>query len=224
MTASSPKPARKRVGILISGRGSNMQSLVSASRQDTDAGFDVVKVVSNRPEAAGLTWAAEQGIATEAIDHKAFSSRTDFEDALHGALIDADVEIVACAGFMRILTDTFVEKWRNRMLNIHPSLLPAFRGIDTHERVLAEGVKIAGCTVHIVWPELDAGPILGQAAVSVAPNETPESLAARVIVAEHKLYPEILKRFCRGQIRLNGKLAVYDENINQSDILYSPSI
>ncbi len=224
MTTGSKPGARKRVGVLISGRGSNMQSLVRASREDENAGYDIVAVISNRPDAAGLIWAAEQGIATVVVDHKAYPAREAFEDSLHEALVTADVELVACAGFMRIMTDTFVTRWHDRMLNIHPSLLPMFKGLDTHARALAAGMRITGCTIHIVRPELDAGPILGQAAVAVDTGDTPDTLAEKVIRAEHVLYPEILKLYALGQIRADGDKITIDSKINQQGILFSPSI
>lgn len=226
MTASqtATHPKRKRVGVLISGRGSNMMSLVEASQNDPDAGYDIVLIVANDPNAAGLKWAADKGIATQAVPHGDYTSREDFEDVMHEALISARVEIVACAGFMRILTDRFVKKWQDKMLNIHPSLLPSFKGINTHQRALDAGVKIAGCTVHIVRPELDSGPILGQAAVPTEPGDTADRLASRIIKAEHRLYPEILKRFARGEFIINGETTC-DKSVQPSArILFSPDL
>ncbi len=184
--------ARKRVAVLISGRGSNMQALVEAARSP-DYPAEIATVIANRPDAAGLRWAADQGIATVALDHKAFADRTAFDDRLHEALKAAGVDLVAMAGFMRILTPAFVARWQGRMINIHPSLLPLFPGLDTHARALAAGVKIAGCTAHFVTAEMDVGPIIAQAAVPVAADDTPDTLAARVLRAEHKIYPQALK-------------------------------
>ena len=157
---------KKRTAILISGRGSNMQALAAAARA-ADYPAEIVLVISNRPDAAGLQWAKANGLATLVIDHKAHASRAAFEGALQQALDAANVELIALAGFMRLMTPDFVEHWRDRMINIHPSLLPSFRGLHTHERALEAGVRIAGCTVHFVRTETDTGPIIAQAAVPV---------------------------------------------------------
>ena len=174
---STPTTPKKRTAILISGRGSNMMSLVEAAREP---GYpaEIVMVISNRPQAAGIAWAKAQGIPTLALDHKLYSDREHFEGQLHAALTVAKVELVALAGFMRLMTAGFVDKWRDRMLNIHPSLLPSFKGLHTHERALEAGVRVAGCTVHLVRPEMDEGPILAQAAVPVLDGDTPDTLAA----------------------------------------------
>ena len=216
--------AKKRIGILISGRGSNMLSLIAAARK-TDYPAEIVCVVSNRPEAEGLAHASAQGITTRAIDHKAFDTREAFEEQLDAALRAASVDIVACAGFMRKMTGGFVERWRDRMLNIHPSLLPAFKGLDTHERALAAGVKLAGCTVHIVRPELDAGPIIAQAAVPVLPDDTPSLLAARVLEAEHLLYPHALSLVASGMAVIEGEqVKIVQVPVNQAKPLYWPPL
>ena len=188
----SPSGIRKRVAVLISGRGSNMQALVNAAAAP-EFPADIAIVISNRPDAPGLQWAAENGIATAALDHKAYPDRAAFDAELHKTLEAADIDLVAHAGFMRILTATFVSKWQGRMINIHPSLLPLFPGLDTHARAIAAGVKIAGCTVHFVTAELDLGPIIAQAAVPVAAHDTPDTLAARILKAEHKIYPQALE-------------------------------
>jgi phosphoribosylglycinamide formyltransferase 1 len=181
-----------RIGVLISGRGSNLKALIEACE---DPGFRgrIALVVSNRPGAAGLAVAEAAGVPTAVIDHKEFSMRETFDAELHRALTKAGVELVCNAGFMRILSDGFVEKWRDRQLNIHPSLLPAFKGLHVHQRALDAGVKITGCTVHFVRPEMDEGPIVAQAAVPVLPGDTAETLSQRVLDAEHKLYPLALK-------------------------------
>jgi phosphoribosylglycinamide formyltransferase 1 len=215
---------KKRVGILISGRGSNMMSLIAAAR---DPGYpaEIACVLSNRPEAEGLAKARSAGIETRAIDHALFKGRGDFEAGLDDALRAAGVELVALAGFMRLMTPDFVERWRDRMLNIHPSLLPAFRGLHTHERVLAAGVKITGCTVHIVRAEMDEGPILAQAAVPVLDGDTLERLAARVLEAEHKLYPHALALFASGRVRIAGEKVVGPQvSINQEKALFCPPL
>ena len=197
---------RRRTAILISGRGSNMVSLIEAAAAP-DYPAEIALVLSNRPDAGGLARAAAAGIATTAIDHKAYPDREGFERALDGALVDAGIELVCLAGFMRVLTPWFVERWTGRMLNIHPSLLPAFRGTRTHERALAEGVLLHGCTVHYVVPELDAGPIVAQAAVQVLPGDTPGTLGARVLEQEHVLYPQALRMVAGGAVRLeNGRV------------------
>ena len=195
---------KKRVGILISGRGSNMVSLIAAA-QAHDYPAEIACVLSNRPEAEGLKKAQAAGVSTRAVDHKSFSGREAFETELDAALKSFNVDLVACAGFMRLMTATFVERWRDRMLNIHPSLLPAFKGLDTHARALDAGVKLTGCTVHIVRPQMDDGPIIAQAAVPVLEADTAETLAARVLGAEHELYPHALALFASGRVRIDGE-------------------
>lgn len=186
---------RAKVGILISGRGSNMQSLVAASRA-ADAGYDVALVASDKPEAAGLAWAAEQGIVTFALSPKGIGKPT-YEAAIDQALRDAGVEVIALAGYMRLLSGDFVARWRGRIVNIHPSLLPLYKGLDTHARAIAAGDAKAGCSVHIVTEELDDGEVLGQAEVPILPGDDATALAARVLVEEHRLYPQVLTEFVR---------------------------
>jgi phosphoribosylglycinamide formyltransferase-1 len=194
---------KKRVAILISGRGSNMVSLIEAARAP-DYPAEIVLVLSNRPDAAGLVRAREAGIPASAIDHKTFPDRARFDAALQAELEAAGVELIVLAGFMRILTDAFVEAWAGRMINIHPSLLPLFKGTHTHERALEAGVRLHGCTVHYVVPELDAGPIVAQAAVPVLPGDDADTLSARVIVQEHRLYPAALALIAGGGAVLDG--------------------
>ena len=180
-----------RTAILISGRGSNMMALVEAARAaDYPAG--IVCVVANTADAKGLEFAAANGIATRVIDHKAFPSREAFEAALDAYLRAMNVEAIALAGFMRVLTAGFIAGWDGRMINIHPSLLPAYKGLHTHERAIADGAKVHGCSVHLVTPELDGGPVLLQAEVPVLPEDTAEVLAARVLTEEHRIYPQAL--------------------------------
>ncbi|KAB7785553.1 phosphoribosylglycinamide formyltransferase [Methylorubrum populi] len=193
----SAKVEKKRVAILISGRGSNMVSLIEAARAP-DYPAEIVLVLSNRPDAAGLDRARAAGIPARAIDHKAFPDRAGFDAALQAELEGAGIELIVLAGFMRILTDAFVEAWAGRMINIHPSLLPLFKGTHTHERALEAGVRLHGCTVHYVVPELDAGPIVAQAAVPVLPGDDADMLSARVIVQEHRLYPAALALIAGG--------------------------
>jgi phosphoribosylglycinamide formyltransferase-1 len=219
--ASAMTTLKKRTAILISGRGSNMMSLVEAARAK-DFPAEIICVISNRPEAAGIAWAKAQGIATQIVDHKAYKSREAFEAELDTALMATKPDIVALAGFMRIMTPAFVSRWQDRMINIHPSLLPAFKGLHTHEQALAAGVKIAGCTVHYVRAEMDAGPIIAQAAVPVVSGDTPETLAARVLAAEHKLYPEALRLVASGQARCESEKIIISEDVNKSGPLYAP--
>ncbi|MCP1560342.1 UNVERIFIED_ORG: phosphoribosylglycinamide formyltransferase-1 [Methylobacterium sp. SuP10 SLI 274] len=200
MSAPAPK---KRVAILISGRGSNMVSLIEAARAP-DYPAEIVLVLSNRPDAAGLDRARAAGIPARAIDHKAFPDRARFDAALQAELDEAGIELIVLAGFMRILTDAFVEAWGGRMINIHPSLLPLFKGTHTHGRALDAGVRLHGCTVHYVVPELDAGPIVAQAAVPVLPGDDADTLSARVIVQEHRLYPAALALIAGGGAVLEG--------------------
>jgi phosphoribosylglycinamide formyltransferase 1 len=215
---------KKRVGILISGRGSNMLSLIAAARAP-DYPAEIACVLSNRPDAKGLFKAAGEGLPTRAIDHKGFGAREGFESELDAALRSFEVDIVACAGFMRLMTPQFVERWRDRMLNIHPSLLPAFKGLDTHARALAAGVKLAGCTVHIVRPEVDSGPIIAQAAVPVLDTDTADSLGARVLEAEHLLYPHALSLFASGAITVSGERTIVRQDaVNQANPLYWPPL
>ena len=186
----------RRVAILISGGGSNMVRLVESMTGDHPA--RPVLVLSNRPGAGGLARAEALGVPTAVVDHTGFPDRESFEAALDAALAPARPDILCLAGFMRVLTAGFVRRWEGRILNIHPSLLPKYRGLDTHARALAAGDAAHGCTVHEVTPALDDGPILGQARVPVEPGDTPDTLAARVLAAEHVLYPAVLRRFAAG--------------------------
>ena len=188
---------KRRVGVLISGRGSNMQALLDAA-QDPAFPAEIVAVLSNREDAAGLGGARTAGVPAEAVPHRGLS-RSEHEERMDAALRAHGVEVVCLAGYMRLLTPLLVERWAGRMLNIHPSLLPAFPGLHTHERALAAGVKLHGCTVHLVTETMDEGPTLAQAAVPVLPGDTPDSLAARVLRQEHLLYPAALRAFVDGQ-------------------------
>lgn len=189
---------KRRVAVLISGRGSNMASLVGAARNQGYAA-EIALVLSNRPNAPGLERAREAGIDARAIDHRPFGGdRAAHEIEINAALTAAEVEVVCLAGYMRLLTPLLVGAWRGRMLNIHPSLLPAFPGLHTHARAIAAGVKLHGCTVHLVTEQMDEGPILAQAAVPVLAGDTEETLAARVLVQEHVIYPAALDAFVSG--------------------------
>ena len=200
--------ARLKVGVLISGRGSNMTALAEACA-DKRYPAKIVLVLSNEPGAAGLDRAREFGLAADAIDHRGFADRAAFDAAVTARLEAAGVELVCLAGFMRLFTAGFVEHWRDRLLNIHPSLLPAFRGLDTHARALAAGGRLHGCTVHFVRPELDEGPIVMQAAVPVLPDDTAESLAARVLAQEHRIYPAALRLVADGAVTVDGERIVW---------------
>ncbi len=213
--------SRKRVGVLISGRGSNMRSLVDAARTENFPA-EIAVVLSNVADAAGLDYAREMGLATAVVDHKAFADRESFERAMHDTLVGHGVELVCLAGFMRLLTPWFVEQWRGRMLNVHPALLPSFRGLHTHERALEEGVKIHGATVHFVVPDVDAGPIVVQAAVPVLRDDTAETLAARVLAQEHHIYPLALKLVAGGAARIEGARVLIDSEAPAPDALLWP--
>ncbi len=182
---------RKRVGVLISGRGSNMAALVEAAR-DPAYPAEIVCVVSNRPDAAGLDFARGRNIPTHVIDHKKFAAREKFDAALNDYLRAQNLDLIACAGFMRIMSPVLLEPWAGKMINIHPSLLPLYKGTHTHERALADGAKVHGCSVHYVTEELDGGPVIARAEVPVLAGDTPETLSARVLVEEHRLYPKAL--------------------------------
>jgi len=201
--------ARRRVGVLVSGRGSNLAALIAAAREPAYPA-EIALVVSNVPGAGGLALARDAGIPQIAVDHRTFAGRPEFEAELDRVLRTADIELVCLAGFMRLLTPTFVDAWRDRMLNIHPSLLPAFPGLDTHARALKEGVRIAGCTVHFVRAKMDVGPIVGQAAVPVLAGDDAAALAARVLKAEHRLYPAALRLVADGRARIVGERVVFD--------------
>jgi len=192
---------KKRVAILISGRGSNMRALIEAAKAK-DYPAEIALVISNVAGAGGLDFARQHGIATEVIEHKKFPSREIFDNAMDVALSRANTEIVCLAGFMRLLSPRFVEKWRGRMINIHPSLLPAYKGLHTHQRAIEAGEKFAGCTVHFVTPELDDGPTILQAKVPVLPGDSEETLAARVLEQEHKIYPQALRLVAEGKAKI----------------------
>ena len=198
-----------RVAVFISGRGSNLQSLIDAC---AEPGFpaEIVRVVSNIPQVFGLERAEKAGIPTAVVDHRQFASREDFEAALEAALAADKVELICLAGFMRLLTDAFTGRWRDKLINIHPSLLPAFKGLHTHERALEAGVKLAGCTVHFVRPAMDEGPIIAQAAVPVLDKDTAETLAARVLEQEHTIYPLALKLIAQRRTRVRGGHVLID--------------
>jgi phosphoribosylglycinamide formyltransferase 1 len=192
------RTARKRVAVLISGRGSNMAALVEAAKSE-DYPAEIALVASNRPEAEGLTFARTQGIATFAVSHKGFADRESFDKVMHQKLTESGIELVALAGFMRVLSPWFCRAWQGRLINIHPSLLPDFKGVNTHRRALEAGAKEHGCTVHFVTPELDDGPTIMQARVPVLPGDDETSLSERVLREEHRIYPLALAKVAHGE-------------------------
>lgn len=215
--------ARKRIAILISGRGSNMAALIDAA-SDRSYPAEIALVLSNIPDADGLSVAQSKAIKTQTVDHKRFGKDRDaFEREIQSALDANKIDYICLAGFMRLLTPAFVSHWHGRMLNIHPALLPSFKGLDTHERAIAEGVKIHGATVHFVVPEMDSGPIIVQAAVPVLTGDTPQSLASRVIQAEHRIYPLALRWLCEGKLRIVDGRCVIDGASDIDGVLISPS-
>ncbi len=190
-----PESARLPIVVLISGSGSNLQSII-----DADLPIEIRAVISNRADAYGLTRAEQAGIPTAVLDHKTFPDRESYDAALQALIDSYEPQLVVLAGFMRILSDGFVRHYEGRMMNIHPSLLPKYRGLDTHARAIEAGDTEAGCTVHFVTPELDAGPAIIQATVPILDGDTPETLAARVLEQEHRIYPEAIRKFAEGEI------------------------
>ncbi len=197
-----------KVAVLISGRGSNLQALIDVCAT-AEFPAKIVLVVSNVPDALGLARAKAASLPTAIVDHRSYKSRESFDDAVDKILRDAGAEFICLAGFMRIFSDAFVRKWEGRMINIHPSLLPAFKGTQVHEQAIAAGVKMSGCTVHYVIPTLDSGPIIAQEKVPVLAGDTPETLAARVLEAEHKTYPMALKWIAEGKVRFKDGRALF---------------
>ena len=190
-----------RVGVLISGRGSNLKALLDDLAKP-DAPAQIVHVVSNKAAASGLQHADSSGVSTSVVDHRGFDDKPAFEAALTAALEQAEVDLVCLAGFMRVLGPDFVERWAGRLINIHPSLLPAYRGLDTHARAIADGAAESGCTVHYVTQELDGGPIIAQRRVAVFADDTPETLAARILEQEHQLYPQVVRAIANNSLWL----------------------
>lgn len=210
------KIVRKRTAILISGRGSNMTALIAAAA-NPDYPAEIVGVLSDKVNAAGLGIAAARGIKVQALPRSDHASKESHDAAIDAALSALGAEIVVLAGYMRLLTPGFVEKWQGRMINIHPSLLPSFKGLDTHKRALDAGMRVHGCTVHFVTPEMDGGPIIAQAAVSVLISDSEEDLTARVLKAEHQLYPQALKLVAQGRARMEGGRTVFSGFADDSD-------
>lgn len=211
-----------KVGVLISGRGTNLQALIDAC---AEPGFPatIALVISNVDDAYGLQRAEKAGIATQVIRHQAFDSRADFDNALDNALRKSGIELICLAGFMRLLTAEFVDAWRDRMINVHPSLLPAFKGLDTHQRALAAGVTIAGCTVHFVRVEMDDGPIIVQAAVPILPGDDSDRLAARILEKEHVAYPLVLRLIAENKVTVTGEIVHVENGAPSAESLINPS-
>lgn len=216
---------RTRTAILISGRGSNMMSLVEAA---SVSGYpaEIVAIISNRPDAGGLEFAQINDIPTAVVDHKSYTSREEFDRALDAELRKHDIELICLAGFMRLLTPWFVEQWAGKILNIHPALLPLFKGMHSHRQALESGVRIHGCTIHIVTPEMDSGPIIAQAAVPVLHDDTETTLNERVLKAEHTLYPAALALMASGKIKATGGKLVFSHDMRDtsSPPLVSPRL
>jgi len=214
-----------RLAVLISGRGSNLQAILDAFGPNVATSpIEIVLVLSNRPDAGGLARADQAGVPTRIVDHTLFASRADFDAAMDRELHAASTEFVALAGFMRLLTDAFIQSWHNRMINIHPAILPALKGLHTHERALRRGLKLHGCTVHFVRPEMDTGPIIAQAAVPVLADDTPDSVGARVLAAEHQLYPHALRLIAAGHVRVVGEVATVSSPPFMPETLINPPV
>ncbi len=212
-----------KIAVMISGRGSNLQALIEACAAPGHPA-EIVLVVSNNPDAQGLGRAAAAGIPFQVIDHRDFEGREDFETALDSALTEAGVELVCLAGFMRLLTELFVGRWRDRLINIHPSLLPAFKGINIHERVIAAGARFSGCTAHFVRVSMDDGPIIVQSIVPVLPDDTAETLAARVIATEHRCYSLAVRLIAEGRVRVRNELVLIDGASAAEGAMINPAL
>lgn len=193
-----------KTAVLISGRGSNLEALIAAAAEE-DFPAEIVLVISNKADAKGLEHAKSAGIATAVLNHKEFEDRESFDAAMSEAIEAAGAEFICMAGFMRLLSDGFVKKWRDRLINIHPSLLPAFKGLHVHERTIEAGVRFTGCTVHFVRPAMDEGPIIVQAVVAVLTDDTSDSLAARILEQEHHIFPQALRLIAEGKVRVSAE-------------------
>ncbi len=211
-----------RIAVLISGRGTNLQALIDAAAVPAYPG-EIAVVVSNVPGAAGLERARAAGIETRTVDHRAHADRQGFEDALHEVVAESGSELICLAGFMRLLTTHFVDRWHDRLINIHPSLLPSYKGLDPHRRVLEDGVRLTGCTVHFVRPDMDAGPIIVQAAVAVHQGDDESALAARVLAAEHRCLPLAVRLIADGRVRVADERVTIDGAVAPDDMLINPT-
>ena len=212
-----------KIAVLISGRGSNLQALIDHfGPRIADSPIEIVLVLSNRPDAQGLARAATAEIKTIVVDHKHFAERADFDAAMDREIRAAGAELIALAGFMRLMTKGFIHAWRDRMVNIHPALLPALKGLHTHERAVKRGLRFHGCTVHFVRPELDTGPIIAQAVVPVLPTDTADTLGDRVLAAEHRLYPMALRLIAEGKVSVEGERTVIRDAAFAGGLLFNP--
>ena len=223
VTAAPHRASKRRVAILISGRGSNMTALIKAAKADNFPA-EIAIVISNRADAPGVALASSGGIPTLTIESKPFGkNRTGFEAALQSALDEHRVELICLGGFMRLFTADFVQRWYGRMLNIHPSLLPSFPGLEPHAQALNAGVKVSGATVHFVTPETDAGPIVMQGVVAVRDDDTPDTLSARILAMEHRIYPDALRLLASGKLRLEGTVCRLESEVDSRGSLISPA-
>lgn len=213
--------AKLKLAVLISGRGSNLQSLIDACK-DADFPAEIVQVISNVPGVKGLDRAREAGIPSTVIDHTSFANRAAFETAIGKTLIQSQVELICLAGFMRLLTDAFVTTWHDKIINIHPSLLPAFKGLDVHQRAIDAGVRFTGCTVHFVRPDMDCGPIIAQAAVPIHGDDNASTLAARILKQEHIIYPLAVKLISQKQITVQNERVMVQNPTNSEGCLVNP--
>lgn len=213
--------AALKLGVLISGRGTNLRALIDACAEE-DYPAEIVLVISNKADAQGLERARSAGIATLTISHRDYAERDGFDAAISAALAEAGVELVCLAGFMRLLGEAFVQRWRDRLINIHPSLLPAFKGLNTQARAIDAGVRISGCTVHFVRPAMDDGPIIVQAAVPVLVGDHEDTLAARILVAEHKAYPLAVRLIADGRARVVNERVVIDGSADVEGLMLNP--
>tara|TARA_B100000579_G_scaffold407158_1_gene394181 strand:+ start:122 stop:769 length:648 start_codon:yes stop_codon:yes gene_type:complete len=212
-----------KIGVLISGRGSNLKALIESQENGT-LGAEISTVISNVPKVMGLKIADEREIENHVVDHKNYRSRELFEDELTLILEAANINLICLAGFMRILTTNFIRKWENKIINIHPSLLPAFKGLNTHERAIESGAKFTGCTTHFVYPDLDGGPIIAQSVVPISQNDTVKTLSAKVLAEEHKLYPATVNLISRGLVKVQKSLVTIKLYSSPDISLVSPVI
>jgi len=211
-----------KLAVLVSGRGSNLQALIDACAAD-DFPAEIALVLSNKADAYGLERARAANIPTIVLSHKNFADRESFDAAMSAKIEEAGAELVCLAGFMRLLSDGFVRQWRDRLINIHPSLLPAFKGLHVHERTIEEGARFSGCTVHFVRPAMDEGPIISQAVVPVHPTDTPDDLAARILEQEHIIYPRAVKYIAEGRVRVSAERVLIDEHTVPEGALNNPA-
>jgi len=212
-----------KLAVLVSGRGSNLQALIDACQND-DFPAEIALVLSNKADAYGLERAKQAGIPTAVLSHQDFEDRETFDTAMSEKIEEAGAELVCLAGFMRLLSDGFVRQWRDRLINIHPSLLPAYKGLHVHERMIEEGARFGGCTVHFVRPAMDEGPIIIQAAVPIHPDDTPDELAARILEQEHVIYPAAVKAIAEGRVRVHAETVGIEDHKMPEGVMINPSV